>query len=257
MKILLTSDTHYGIIPSKTALILRKFIKKIKAEQPDVILHAGDWGSTQQKEMESCLKLFRSELGMEIPIIGVLGNHCYGSVDKPTWLLCQTKQNLRELFTKYNIINRLTTEDVEIFGYNSWYKTNRPPSNDHYWIGALTKEDAVDNSYDWLPTPKARNIHQHLMEQSYLNCQETCEAIKLSTAKQKIVVTHFETIGYRNDPFYDGMKGSIVEYEMLQEAGANVICYGHSHRPSDFINEQGVRILNCGSDYNEPKFKVL
>lgn len=189
------------------------------------------------------------------------GNSCYTgncwAADKTGILLPDVIHNLKRIFDENNVITHFKHDNVEIFGYNSWYKTNRPPSNDYRCIPALTKEDAEDNNYDWLPSPRARNIHQHLLEKSYLNCQEVCEKLKASDAKHKVVVTHFEAIEYRGDPFYDGMKGSYVEYEMLMEAGATIICYGHSHRVSDFINEKGVRVLNCGSDYNEPKFTVI
>jgi predicted phosphodiesterase len=256
LRLILTSDTHYGFYPSKTALILNKFVRKLAKENPDVVLHAGDWGSTKQKEVESCVKMFRRILP-ETPIVGVLGNHCYGSLDKVGILLSDTIHNLKRVFDENNVISHFKQDNVEIFGYNSWYKTNRPPSNDHRWIAPLTKEDAEENFYDWIPLPISRNIHQYLLEKSYLNCQDVCERLKASDAKHKVVVTHFESIEYRGDPFYDGMKGSYVEYEMLMEAGATIICYGHSHRVSDFINEKGVRVLNCGSDYNEPKFTVI
>jgi predicted phosphodiesterase len=260
MKILLTSDTHYGFTPTQTTLILNKFVKSIKKEQPDVILHAGDWGSSKFKHVEGCVKLFRRELP-NIPIVGTSGNHDFWTGDKPLFLLPDIVSLVDALFATYKIESYFAAGNVEIFAYNSWYRTNCPPSNDVQWMPALTQKDAEeDNVYDWIPMigNKSRNIHQYLIEKSYLQCIAVCEKLKQSKAKHKIVVTHFEAMGdYRGDTRWDGMKGSIVEYEMLMEAGATIICYGHSHQLHNYINEQGVKILNCGSDYNKPKFLVL
>lgn len=256
MKVILTSDTHYGFYVNRTAKILNKFVKKIKDEKPDVVLHAGDWGSTQQKEVESCLKLFRRELGTELPIVGTVGNHDYANLDKKRYATLKlVEQNVQNLFDKYNIASHYKSNDVEIFAYNSWYKGNNPPSNDHRWMPPLktvTFEDKWSGDY-------IRNMHQYLLEKSYVNCENTCELIKASTAKHKVVVTHFEPIGeYRDgDRMYEGMKGSIAEYEKLIEAGATILCYGHSHRQSDAIRIKGVRVVNCGSDYNFPAYSIL
>jgi predicted phosphodiesterase len=257
MKILLTSDTHYGHTVNRTARLLNKFVKKIGAEKPDIVLHAGDWGSTKQKEVESCLKLFRRELGEETPIVGTLGNHdAWTNSSKEHYAtLKEVEHNLQELFAEYHILDGYKLSDnIEIFSYNSWYKGNNPPSNDHKFIPplrVLTFEAKWFGDY-------IRDMHQYLIEKSYVNCFEVCGKIATSKAKHKIVVTHFEPVGnYRDDPFYDGMKGSIAEHEQLIEAGATILCYGHSHRVGDYTNDKGVRIVNCGSDYNFPEYKII
>jgi len=73
MKILYTSDLHYGF-NDKTRDILIEFFKKVKDESPDIIILAGDIISHEQRQFPKILKLIR-ESNPDIPILAVRGNH--------------------------------------------------------------------------------------------------------------------------------------------------------------------------------------
>lgn len=257
VRIGLISDTHYGY-NDKTRRILTKKLRELAHEGVDVLLHAGDWGSNAQKHVEMMMRLVRSELG-DLPIVGTFGNHDGWLADnlaeqKRFRLLNSVLANWAELCEEYKIMNHWACykpelgQDCEIWAYNSWYKGAYPPSNDAKRMPRLGVEIFSGTA-----------LHQHLIERGYVERVAVCEAAKASTAARKIVVTHFQPkLGagdYRDNPIYDGMNGSTADYEALVEAGVDVLCYGHTHR--EFNEVFGcVRVLNCGSDYNKPAYKI-
>ena len=83
MKIALTTDTHFGV-SNNTQNIHKRFLKKLKKESFDVLVHTGDIASHKQKQLYRSLVMFREALG-DIPMLIVLGNH--DCLDKETELL--------------------------------------------------------------------------------------------------------------------------------------------------------------------------
>jgi hypothetical protein len=208
------------------------------------------------------MKLFREELGDELPIVGCYGNHDLWfsrTIDK-FWrerykTVGDVLRNFDRLCDEYKILNEFVKDGVAIFSYNSWYKGVRPPSND---ATHMPKWDVTEYS--------SQVLHQRLIERSYAGCNFVCEKLRESDAQVKIVVTHFQPKGsYRGGEFgFDGMNGSEAEYQKLVEAGAHVLCYGHSHNLTNMVTEvdcgdvsRTVWVLNSGSDYDKPKYKIF
>lgn len=88
MKFAMTTDTHYGH-SSSTHKIHLKFLKRLKykmeEEEIKYLIHCGDWASSKQNELQRTWMMFRKELGSNIKILTVLGNH--DCLDKKTELL--------------------------------------------------------------------------------------------------------------------------------------------------------------------------
>lgn len=248
MRLALISDTHYGFSGMRTRAILVKMLMALKKENVDVVLHAGDWGSNSQKHVEMCMKLFRDELGDDVAIIGTLGNHdtwVSRSLDglKKFATMDDVHRRFGRLREEYKISSEYYNGDVAVFAYNSWYKTPRPPSNDIYHMPVM----GTSEHSQWA-------THQKLIESGYIECQEVCKKLQASKEKHKIIVTHFQPA--LEEFGLDGMCGSTSEYYALIEAGATLLCYGHSHRALDIV-DRDVRVLNSGGDYNKPKYKIF
>lgn len=237
MKIALTSDTHYGIT-DKTYRKLEQMLKKMQEQEPDVVLHAGDWGSHKERHLGACMKLFRRFFS-DTPIVGVRGNH-----DLWTEHSLQTLEtfisNSDKTFEEYNILNTYFNhqEKVVIVGWNGWYKSLWPRSNDKYHM------PQPENGFP------INDYMQLLARESFARANIILE--KYPTYK-KIALTHFSH-SYRND--YAEMNGDDKPITQLIDMEVNVICLGHSHIAQDETVHE-TRILNCGSDYNKPAYVIF
>lgn len=203
-------------------------------EKPDVILHAGDWASTKHCELEGCLKLFR-EYFPSTPIVSVFGNHdlwqeecCFTTIDQ------QLTAN-EALFEKYDIANEYADlqKKVHVVAFQSWYRTVRPPSNDTLW------------------SPEPERLHYIMKDKMVQSFEETQQKLLKHRGFTKVIVSHFSPYHYRYG--YTQMCGPVALFETLMAQGLRYLCLGHSH---EYQNEDvdGCTILNCGSDYDEPKY---
>jgi predicted phosphodiesterase len=236
MKLCLTSDTHYGF-SSDTRGLLERMLCNIAAESPDVVLHAGDWASTKFEEFEACVKLFRQYLP-NTPIIGSLGNHDYWAQDTDIIGVSSTEEHLKLLhdtMTKYNILTSFMDikQQIAISAMQSWYKNTHPPSNDHHFMVSGNAAHHIMCTY--ADTDYAR-VLQHVKE---------------FPAFKHVVVSHFTPYNYRYG--YTSMCGPLRPFDDLITEGIKYLCLGHSH---EYQNELvfGCRLINTGSNYDEPKF---
>ncbi len=72
MKIIFTADLHY---PTTDSATLIRFVEKIKAEKPDILVLGGDLGESLRgtKNFLICLEIFTSRF--DIPVLVIAGNH--------------------------------------------------------------------------------------------------------------------------------------------------------------------------------------
>jgi predicted phosphodiesterase len=232
MRILILSDTHYGFSEG-THKILETKLKKVPKDI-DLVIHAGDWISDSQAQWKDCFELFRS-LFPTVNIIGVLGNHDLWNNPKKDVL--ETEREIKLLFKKYNIHylpnNPFISKDIIIYGFNGWYYDIEPPSNDRNWIN-----NWVENKYDFNAFLSKRSCYdmENILNQNISN-------------KYSICVTHFGP----ND--YSKMGADPKYIEHLSQK-FNLVIIGHSHIEQDYMINN-CRVINPGSDYNDPKFKII
>lgn len=72
LRILLISDVHCG--PFISPAVLAETFRRLMAQEPDLILLAGDLATTRAEELTACLPAF-GELRADLGVYTVLGNH--------------------------------------------------------------------------------------------------------------------------------------------------------------------------------------
>lgn len=124
MKILLTSDTHWGITKEKT---IRKLFKEISEQDFDVLIHAGDYCGTDQadKNVRSTIRIMR-EFIPDKPILSVLGNHDYWTKRAAMADYQKNYDNIIQVFkdNKIHFLDRdgvFEQDTVKIVGHSGWY----------------------------------------------------------------------------------------------------------------------------------------
>jgi predicted phosphodiesterase len=245
MRVILTSDTHYGYSENHTANYIENMLKKIVSINPDVLIHAGDWGSNAFAHVRDCMELFRKYLPTA-PMLSCIANHdVWRDSDETKLPILENRQQILDLFKEYNLLNELLLDDVLFLSYNGWYASVNPPSNDASWI-------LGGNPYSSMFNPKAViEMHSTMKKLGEEDFERMLRVLNKSTASKKVVSTHFSPF-YRNHEITK-MSGSWSQYETLLDHKVDVICYGHSHFREDIMMEKS-RILNAGSDYNKPDF---
>ena len=257
MKILYTSDTHYGH-SSKTKNIHEAFLKKGAEKNPDIIIHAGDIESHKLEHFKCSLKMFR-EYFPDIPILVTLGNHDWWNATKgtgptmydtyyrveftPTKTMSQIKKFHQEVFGKYDIhyleeSPYLEKEGIKIYGYDGWYHYPEPLTND----GLRIMGRGFDHKKFQDRTHK--NVNKILMklENNFLENQD----------KTIILVSHFDLTP---DPGWEGLAGNPRYLDFFRDH-VDYFIVGHSHQKRN--NMLGsMNLLNCGSDYDDPKWGEL
>jgi predicted phosphodiesterase len=248
IRIALISDTHYGAIPDVTDKVLDTFYEELREETPQVILHAGDWNQINEEQFEAGVRQLRKAFPLT-PIVGTRGNHCYWSSFK---YLSGSINFCKKVFKKYNILSEGIFWGVFITSYNSWYGCDDPPSKDGFRMPPLDPRLQTNMAGIW---GYPANIY--LRRQSMKGCKRVIKSIGLHPVRANVILTHFSPFPYRGGkPAYDGMRGCAEEHQMLLNAKPDVICYGHSHQYDNLIID-GVKILNCGSDYTQPKHIIF
>ena len=248
MKVALICDTHFGF-NSDTEIILSNFFQNLAQEKPDMLLHLGDWISHRQDQFEPILQQIRTYFP-EIPILGVRGNHDFWDIsrfdlktglrDFPT--ITQLDSKHKRLFKKYNIHHLqnkpYTINNTIIFGFDSWYSVSNPPTNDKYKMQSKHKD--ID-------------INQYLFKKAYFEYYKIIKKAQTLQDKNLILATHFATFT-ENQAYLDMCAEPQWHSPIIENFKYYLV--GHSHVKHDRA-EKSCRIINPGSDYNTPKYKIL
>lgn len=262
MKIAVTTDTHLGA-SNNTIKIHEKFLKNLMEESFDVLVHTGDIASHKQKQLHRSLIMFKEALE-DIPMLFVLGNHDLW--DQEAWNQKNKRYNKRTSYEHLRSQQRDWFEEVGVhylqdeeyvykdeaifYGYDGWYKDLNPPSNDKNWMP---------------PIAKLCPINQYLNYRA----NKTLDAILMSAEGMKrvkphlkfVCATHHSLTPYRGGA--DTMNGDPRHLDFLSE-NFDLVLNGHSHQEVDQIHEYvfgnticTCRVINAGSDYDKPKYKII
>lgn len=248
MKLILTSDLHEGRSP-RSHKINTEFITKIAQEikkdsNIKALIIAGDLSSHKQEQHERICKMLRDQLSCTILI--VRGNHDYWStLDKRKVIKYPTIPELNkkheELYKKYNIHhlqkNPFVIDDVIILGWDGWYSSFDPPSNDDDHIIRFTEGI---KTMEWL----SRKAHKEF---------ERLLSVDTKGYHKSIIVTHHNP--YTHDYRYKELGANHKYLEFIVNK-FDYLLTGHTHRFYDKL-VKGCRIVNSGSDYNDPKYLIL
>jgi predicted phosphodiesterase len=241
MKLLLTSDTHYGF-NEKTQSKHVRFLEKIKVERPDIVIHAGDWASNTQNQFRRTLEMFREKI--TCPIVCVRGNHDFWQTkgkDKPFLDTLEMIEQHNLWFDELDIhhVSRgeLKIEGWSIYGFDGWYGASDPKTNDHNFLPEFTEGLPTMEWFSRKAFSDLKNLVENLDDKK----------------ENRICVTHFPS--YTDDQRYAHFCANLNYLETLTDYFQIILC-GHSHRACDFVFRD-TRIVNAGSDYNKPEYKVI
>lgn len=246
MKIALTTDTHYGFKGDKTRAKHEKFLialaKAMKDQNCVALCHTGDWISHKQVQLEKTFAQFREHI--DSPILAVFGNHDYWNEHNRYKPLNWEKllKNQTEMLAKYNIThvgeNPVVIDNTLFIGYNGWYKSLTPPTNDLQWMPKWI---------DGQPT------HEVLNKKSHDDLNKLLYAVDNYQYEKAVCLTHFPP--FCTNPAYEDHSGNPSHLPFLKEV-FDVLLVGHSHQSHDFMDE-GLRIVNAGAEYNDPRFIII
>lgn len=239
LKIAVTTDTHMGH-HFKTILKIEKMLKKLMTEKFDILIHCGDWVSSKQRQLETSFKLFRKIIPKEIPILAVIGNHDFWNGDEKFKNSSLMLENHNRLFQEYDIHylenGPFIFQNVGFYGFNGWYHSTRPATNDTRWMPRFF--EGLD------PHVYFNNIAR----------KKAFELLNLELLYEKnVLVTHF--------PFFtDHIKYAEfcadMNYMDPFTEKFDLMLVGHSHKECDWVKNK-CRVVNAGSDYNFPRYKIV
>ncbi|MEK2647390.1 metallophosphoesterase [Bdellovibrio sp. BCCA] len=253
MKIILLNDQHYGCSGTRSVKIHEQFISlladKIVFHGVELILVAGDTGTTKQDDLEKFFKLLRSKVS--IPVLIVFGNHCYWDENPPHPLKApRTYHQLRELhdelcreFDLHYLENGpFKLRNIQFSGYDGWYRSINPVTND---VDSPTHA-YMRRTIEGVPT------HLYLNARAHKECERVLN--EASPVMVNVCVSHFdstttEQLSHGLDG-YDPRRGDNRHLQALSEL-YDFIFYGHTHRAIDEKFGKA-RILSSGSDYLHP-----
>lgn len=257
MRVGITSDTHYGY-NHKTHSIHIEFLSMLAKEELDVLVHCGDWASSDQIDLFKSLKMFRAALGQKVKIITVMGNHDLW--DSSHYITDGRKRyrnrrpisyakmllNHDEWLQTYNIELLSATKSVQIgesiifYGFNGWCDHLISDMNDSQWM-PKTIQDCPAFTY--------------LRHKAQVDLESIVQA---KEAKKKdnphltyVCVTHHHPFA-AHLPHHGADLGNMD----IITNNFDVLMCGHSHEYADFIVNR-CRVLNAGSTYNIPKYKIV
>lgn len=244
VKAIITTDTHFSDTPHTVTVLsafAKELAKQIKANDCKVLINCGDWISNDQRQLEQVFKLFRDHIS--IPIVTVLGNHSWwvtGS-DRFKVTVPQLIKFHATLFERFNIHyledSNFILDDVIFCGFDGWYCHYDPPSRDKSYMPPVVDGD---------PT------HQWMQRRAMQSLGRVLDT-DLSTYRKKVCVTHFTPpIG---NSAWEEMSASPRLTNLISEK-FDFFFVGHSHKEFDEMADN-CRVINVGSDYNLPKFKVI
>lgn len=260
IKLMLTSDTHYGMdgkTHSKHSKFWRKVAETIEKEDIKALIWAGDIASFRQRQFRRSLEMAAEHVS--IPILLVRGNHDYwnGYDPKEPKMHLKTMEQVmdqHQLWFKQNGIHHLENgpyviEDVIICGFDGWYGSANPNTNDKKWMPITIYGEKITSQY--------------LVSKAWKDF-EKCLEIDTTPYRKSIIVTHHAPYPYDHSyvdtNMYLGLNYGhhTANFRFLQEMKGkfDILCCGHSHKLRDDYDE-GIQIYNCGSDYNAPKAMVF
>lgn len=249
MKIILTSDTHYGF-DHKTPRVLENFLQDIYAAILDndvkVVVHAGDWISHKQSQFPKVLDLFRKYIS--VPILAVRGNHDFWAESHLRKSKPKHDEYHHKLFNERGILPLesglfFKTDGVTFTGFDGWYNEEMPPTNDVYRIPPHNMLDRA-----------CMGLYKKEAEKDFENALYRIAEEKIAVPKRPMVcITHFPIHSDNPDDWrYNGNR----RYFDFLAPHIDYLLFGHSHRRVQEI-KNGVELYNCGSDYNKPNYSLI
>lgn len=241
MKLILTSDLHYGF-DQNTQKIHERFFEcmghAIQEHGARALILAGDSISHKQGQWPKFLELVREHV--KIPIGIVRGNHClwdreeeyvYSSFE----VMIDYQETLFKKFDVQHLSEPLIIEDVAIIGFDGWYANGSVESNDTFFI----------------PRSKTgQYFHDVLSKRAHADLERVLEYQFATPIRKRVCVTHFPP--FTHEPKYLPHYAN-PNYMDAITSRFDVLCVGHSHRFEDFLHGN-CRVMNAGSDYNRPAF---
>lgn len=234
-RLCVTSDLHYGFTID-TRPILWEFFEEIRDENPpvDVLIIAGDIISHQQKQWAKAWRMIRSIIP-NLTVLIVRGNHDYWDDKLNNWTYHRIMFDQRKVMQEHGIIYLeecpFLGDDITVFGFDGWYGMGAPPSNDLFHLPKKIQD---------VPT---HDFFYHKAVKSLANIPD-----KKDDGAVQIVVTHFHPS--------DSPMGGPTDWWPLLKMKADILVFGHNHIQS-MDEEDGVKIINPGSDYNDPRYILL
>lgn len=253
MKVLLTSDTHYGY-DQKTHRYHEKFLTEI-AElvdkgEVDIVVHAGDWSTNRQDQFHRTLKMFRRYLS--VPILTVKGNHEFWDQKKDGRkmqkkhmyhsLIKMHDEWFEESDIHYLGNGEFVKDDVCFVGFDGWYG----------YVGEAKRE--TRDGEVMVRDVEGCETMVYLSNKAYKDLDELL-AKDYSKYRKVVCVSHFP-------PLTEDWKGKDKAFsanmnflEPMKEK-FDVLCFGHSHMRVE-RKEDGTWIYNCGSHYDKPRYLIF
>lgn len=240
MKVAITSDTHLGCSSSNYATHTH-FLSQIAAENPDLLIHAGDWTSHAQHQFRQSLEMFREYL--KCPIVAVRGNHDFWQTpnNQPFYRTETVLETHNKWFEEFNIHHvskgPFEIQDWTVYGFDGWYASTNPPTHDKDYLPLMTNEYVT---MEWF----TRKAHTDLVNMLDLKGKDK---------NKKICVSHFPP--FTEDQRYAILCANLNYLDVLAD-NFEFLIFGHSHRACDW-RFRDTRIVNPGSDYNRPIYKII
>ncbi len=240
MRIALTSDLHAGFT-EKTGSIHEIFFNKLNEEDWDILIIAGDLGSTKIAHVKSISK--RIQRLINKPVLVVRGNHDLW--DKSKYNVRETLKLTEQIF-KDNGIHLLSNNpfklnNLHILGWDGWYQHLYPPTRDEDYIAPYTNGKLT---FRFL---------QEEAERTFQKILDKTKEIRTIDNQKIICVTHMPCFYH---PTVYGDHSANQRYINYLEGFCDILCFGHTHVQVD-DTQFGIRILNAGSDYDEPAYTIF
>lgn len=258
MRIGFASDLHIFLTSEKS---IRRMFKDMAAENPDVVVLAGDHSGTHEgyRGVKGVFKLAREAFPAPFPIVACLGNHDYwvrgarkDSIDQigmeksygyPS--LFQFNENYEKIVAeaKKQQVHLLEEDGVYrhsgiwgfvIAGHGLWYKYP-PNSNDHRYLPYGIEGDTHRYMYKRTMDALMKQLEQ---------LDDANDGIRTFVSHFPIIEVTDQSAPWDGDPFLGAM--------LRDEYQFTTFLNGHSHG-----NKNGPMRWECGSDYYNPKYKII
>jgi len=243
MKILLTSDTHLGLTKDKT--IRKMFEKAAREEQPDVIVHAGDYcgGRDGYKGVRHTTKVMRQYFP-DLPIVSVLGNHD---------LWCRHR-NLHNAMQNYQrILDAFRESGVHFLDTDGNFQH---PSFPHIWItgasGWYSGPSNVTNDMNFLPIGLEGDTWRYLQTQAFNMAQANLNTLQLNDSDTVVYLSHMPVIDDGTEGFRQYGGDPWIGEHLKAQYGCKYFLNGHAHQL-----RTGPIQYESGSDYYNPKYITI
>lgn len=252
MKLMLTSDTHYGLTGANEGShrrFWRKVGEAIENEGVQVLIWAGDIAVHRQRQLRRSIEICREFV--KIPIVLVRGNHDFWDHpdkkdrDAGRRSFRQLEELHSKLFAEFDIHHLekgpYVSGDTVILGWDGWYYLSNPPTKD---------EVHMFRDVEGCPMHVFMANRAHKMFEKVLD-------FDTSTFLNIVAVTHHNPYRDPSGRIPDSTEfGPNPKFLDLIAEKADVLCYGHNHKKMDMMYK-GCRLLNSGSDYGYPQYTIF